>query len=103
MSEAHTNARFVDELPRLMSERGLTLRALAREVGEFDHAYLSRMLHGHRAINPDHAARIAQYLSLPEDYFPEVREARAIDAIQRDPKLRDEIYFARFAPRARRR
>jgi transcriptional regulator with XRE-family HTH domain len=103
MPERFTDARFVEELPGLLAQRGLTLRSLAREVGGFDEAYLSRMLHGKRAVNPEHVARISQYLSFPYDYFPEVREARMIEAIQSDPKLRDEIYFARVATRRRRR
>ena len=83
---------FAEELPRLLAERELTLRALAREVGGFDHGYLSRMLAGRTAVNPKHAARISKYLGLPTDYFPEVREARIIDAIRADAALRDAIY-----------
>lgn len=88
-----TTRPFAKELPKLLTERGLTQRALAREVGGFDHAYLSRMLAGKVAANPEHLARISQYLGLPQDFFPEVRQARTINAIRKDPKLRDEIYF----------
>jgi transcriptional regulator with XRE-family HTH domain len=84
---------FAEELPRLLKERRITLRALAREVGGFDHAYLSRMLAGKAAPNAEHLVRISTYLSLRPDYFPEVRTARLIQAIREDPKLRDELYF----------
>ncbi len=90
-----TNRPFVDELPRLLKERGTSLRALAREMGGIDHAYLSRMIRGQLPVNVQHARRIARHLGLPEDYFPEVREAAVVDAIRRKPRLRDEFYFER--------
>ena len=88
-----TNRPFAKELPRLLETRGLALRALAREVGGLDHGYLSRMLNEKTSVNVKHAARIAQHLGLPPDYFPEVREARVIEAIRKSPRLRDAIYF----------
>jgi hypothetical protein len=71
----------------------MTLRGLAREVGGLDHAYLSRMLRGRVPVKVEHVRRIARHLGLPEDYFPEVREAAVVDAVRHRPKLRDEIYF----------
>lgn len=87
-----TKRPFSDELPGLLAERGLSLRVVAREVGGFDHGYLSRMLSGKVAPNPQHVARISDYLGLPDDYFPEVREARTVDAIRQDAELRDRTY-----------
>jgi transcriptional regulator with XRE-family HTH domain len=84
---------FREGLPQLMRARGITLRALAHEIGGIDHGYLSRMVSGKTRVNPRHAERIAVYLALPPDYFPEVREAAVIDAIRSDPRLRDAIYF----------
>jgi len=95
------NRPFAEELPRLLTEREMTLRALAREVGGVDHAYLSRMLSGQVPVNVQHVRRIARNLGLPEDYFPEVREAEVIAALQRSPKLRDEIYFERIKKRVK--
>jgi transcriptional regulator with XRE-family HTH domain len=97
-----TTRPFRDELPELLDERGITLRALAEAVGGFDHGYLSRMLNGQRAVNPTHAAHIASYLDLPQDYFPEVREARLIDAVRSNAVLRDEVYDL-VLPKRRRR
>jgi transcriptional regulator with XRE-family HTH domain len=96
MEDPHVTGRpFSKELPRLLNQRGLTLRALARDVGGIDHAYLSRMVHGQLPVNAQHVRRIARRLDLPDDYFPEVREAAVVDAVRRRPKLRDEIYFER--------
>ena len=88
-----TNNPFPEELPRLLTERKETLRALARAVGGVDHSYLSRMVSGKAAVNPRHAERISLHLGLPYDYFPEVREAAIIAAIRAKPRLRDAIYF----------
>jgi transcriptional regulator with XRE-family HTH domain len=79
-------------LPRLLAERGLTLRALARQLGSVDHAYLSRMISGKTQVNVHHAEAISKRLGLPPDYFPEVREALLVDAIKRNSKLRDRLY-----------
>lgn len=87
-----TNRPFAEELPRLLEERGITLRALAREIGQIDHGYLSRMVNSRAPANPKHAERIARFLGLPADYFFEVREARVIDAIKRNGRLREEVY-----------
>lgn len=96
-----TNQPFTKELPRLLEERGVALRALARDIGGLDHAYLSRMVRGQLPVNVQHVRRIARHLGLPVDYFPEVREAEVIAALRRRPKLRDEIYFERIKKRAK--
>jgi transcriptional regulator with XRE-family HTH domain len=94
-----TSRPFPKELPVLLKERGLTLRALAQGVGGLDHAYLSRMIRGQLPANVQHVRRIARHLGLPEDYFPEVREAEVFAAIRRRPRLRDEVYFERVKKR----
>jgi hypothetical protein len=53
------------------------------------------MIGGQVAVNVRHVRSIARELGLPEDYFPEVREAAVMDAIRRKPRLRDEIYYER--------
>ena len=93
MSRDHFSSHsFPVELPRLLEKRAITLRQLAREVGDFDHGYLSRMLSGKLPVNVRHAERIARHLGLPPDYFPEVREAAVLEAVRQDARLREEIY-----------
>jgi transcriptional regulator with XRE-family HTH domain len=87
-----TTRPFATELPDLLRARDLTLRALAREVGGLDHAYLSRMINGKAAINVDHVRRISRFLGLADDYFPEVREADVVKAIRAEPDFREEVY-----------
>jgi transcriptional regulator with XRE-family HTH domain len=82
-------------LRRLLTESNLSGRALAREIGRFDHAYLVRMMQSKLPVNLDHARAIQQHLGLPPDYFAEIREAAVHDKIGSDPQLRDEIYFSR--------
>lgn len=38
------------------------------------------------------ARRVALAFGLPEDYFPEHREAAIIEAVHSRPRLRDEFY-----------
>jgi len=93
MPRARTNKRFADELPRLLEERGLSIRTVARAAGVTG-AHLSRVLRGvnYKTVSPDLARRVALALDLPEDYFPEQREGVVIQRIRNDPKLRDELY-----------
>jgi plasmid maintenance system antidote protein VapI len=94
MSPAHltTTKPLSAELPRILNARGITLRSLAAAVGGIDHAYLSRMINGKAHVNANHIRRISKHLGLPDDYFPEVREAAVVDAIRAHPRLRDNIY-----------
>jgi len=60
------------------------------------------MVTGKAAVNATHAERIAVYLGLPRDYFPEMREEAAINAIRGNARLRDEIYFSSVRRHSRR-
>jgi transcriptional regulator with XRE-family HTH domain len=88
-----TNERFSDQVPRLLHERGLSIRALARAAGVTD-AHLSRVLRrvNYKTASTDLARRVALALDLPVDYFPEFREGVVIDRVKHDPKLRDRLY-----------
>jgi transcriptional regulator with XRE-family HTH domain len=90
-----SDTAFADEFPRLLAERGLTLRAVARMVG-VTAPHLSRAVRGAdgKTPGPDLVARISVALGLPKDYFPEVREAEVLRAVRHDPQLRDRIYFS---------
>lgn len=93
MPRQRTNAPFVEEVPRLLRQRGLSIRALAREVGVTD-AHLSRVLRrvSYKTPSGDLARRVALALDLPGDYFPEFREWLVVERIKSDAKLRDRLY-----------
>lgn len=85
-----------EALPKLLAERGMSVRALAAAI-EVDQSYLSRILGARdpkqeRRASAEVAALIAEKLGLPKDYFPEYREAKAIEAVRADSRLRDRIY-----------
>jgi transcriptional regulator with XRE-family HTH domain len=84
---------FVEEVPRLLRERGLSIRALAREVGVSD-GYLSRVMRrvNYKTPGPELARRVATALGLPADYFPEYRKGFVLERIRTDAVLCDELY-----------
>jgi transcriptional regulator with XRE-family HTH domain len=88
-----SNVGFRDELPRLLAERGMSLRALEREVGVTS-GHLSRVLRGvdYKTASGDLTRRVAEVLCLQPDYFPEAREAFIVEAIRRNPAVRDRLY-----------
>jgi len=88
-----TNVPFSDELPRLLAERDMSTRELARRV-DVSHSHISRVVRrrNDKTPSPDLVRRISVELNLPEDYFPEYREAAVIEHLKADPKLRDELY-----------
>jgi transcriptional regulator with XRE-family HTH domain len=88
-----TQRPFADELPRLLDQRQLSIRGLARMVGVSD-AHLSRVLRraSYKTISGDLARRIALALDLDEGYFIEARQRYIIDRIEREPRLRDRLY-----------
>src|SRR5690242_20140 len=87
-----TQRPFAEDLPPLLAERGLTLRALARAVGVSD-SHLSKVLRqvDYKSVSGDLATRVAIELGLPEDYFPETREAAVFESIRGDARLRDRL------------
>ena len=86
-----TDLPFGEALPQLLVERGLSLRELSRRIG-MDATYLSRIRRGNKRLPVDLPRQVAAVLGLPEDYFPETREALISEAIHRDPALRETIY-----------
>lgn len=84
---------FVEEVPRFLAERGLSLRALATAAG-VDPGHLSRVLRraAYKTPSADLTARVAEALGLPRDYFPEFREALVIRTVQEDAELRERLY-----------
>ena len=88
-----TGESFATALVPLLSQAGLSMRALATELG-LNVSHISQITGAstRRTVSPDLARRVARVLDLPEDYFPEVREAAVIAAVQADGSLRDRIY-----------
>jgi transcriptional regulator with XRE-family HTH domain len=93
MAKNRASRPFVDELPTLLRERSMSLRALARVVGVGDD-HLSRVLRGARAKKPtaELTRRVAVALDLPEDYFLEARLEFVIQELGRQPAALDRIY-----------
>lgn len=83
----------MEELPRLLEERGLSLRRIAQRV-DVNPSHLSRVTRraNYKTPSTDLVRRIAVALDLPPDYFPEYREGVVIDHVRRDARLRDDLY-----------
>ena len=84
---------FTEEVPDLLAERGMSLRALARAAG-VSHGHLSRVLRreAYKTPSTDLTARVAEALDLPREYFPEFREGFVLERIQEDEALRERLY-----------
>ena len=94
MGRDRTERPFNEELPALLAERGLSLRALAREA-DVSQPHLSRLLRGvgYRSTpSADLARRVAIALDLPPDYFREYREGIVVVEVRKNVCLREEIY-----------
>lgn len=86
--------QFSEEVPKLLEERQMSLRQLARDAG-VTNSHLSRLLRGvdyRTKPSMELARRVAVAFGLPEDYFPEYREASVIEAVRSRPRWRDELY-----------
>ena len=83
----------MEELPRLLEERGLSISAIAREAGVTP-SYLSKVLRGAYYKTPSGAltAKVARSLGLPTEYFPEYREAMVLSRLKSDPSFRDRVF-----------
>jgi transcriptional regulator with XRE-family HTH domain len=86
-----SQAGVENALPDLLVEHDVSLRQLAKDTG-ISVSYLSRVLAGTKPSSGELAARIASALELPDDYFPETREQRVVEAVRADPDLRERIY-----------
>jgi transcriptional regulator with XRE-family HTH domain len=82
---------FADEVVSLLSERGMSQRALERATG-FNQAHLSRVLAGQKPPSPGLIAAVAEALELAPDYFIESQLALISDRLAGDASLRDRVY-----------
>ena len=88
-----TDRPFVEELPALLKQRGLSLTKLAQRI-DLNPSHLSRVLRraDYKTPSADLTRRVALGLGLPPDYFPEYREGFVLERIKRNADLRDELY-----------
>lgn len=91
MNEIGTREPLGQAVRRLLTERGVSLRGLAREAG-ISHCYLFRVLEGKQPPSDNLLRRVTVALGLPEDYFREVRLRRIIEAAKADDSLADWMY-----------
>lgn len=86
--------RLVEELPELLEERNLSVRALAIKA-EVSASHLGRVLRqqDYKTPSAELCRRVARALDLPEDYWPDYRERVVIDRVRSDPKLREDLYL----------
>ena len=88
-----TNTPFVEELPRLLEEQGLSVSSFAELLG-VSQSHLSRVLRrvDYKTPSLSLMTRAAEALGLSPDYFPDVREAAVISTVKTDSDLRDCVY-----------
>src|SRR5215212_4050871 len=84
---------FIEELPRLLEERGRTMHSLARQAG-INPSHLSKILRQSHYKRPSAnlAEKVARALDLSPEYFPEYREAALVARLKRDPEYRDALF-----------
>ncbi|MEX2646451.1 MAG: helix-turn-helix domain-containing protein [Gaiellaceae bacterium] len=93
--QKRSNHRFVDELPELLSEKGLSVREIARRA-KVDPGHLSRVLRqvAYKTPSGELTRKIAVALGRPPDYWPEYREAIVLEHVRADPAFRDRVYVS---------
>lgn len=84
---------FRDAVGELMLERGWSQRELAAAVG-VDPAHISRLLKRNSRLNatPQLIARVARAFGVDPGYFAEYREWCVLEAVRRNPSLRERLY-----------
>jgi transcriptional regulator with XRE-family HTH domain len=83
---------FGSAVARLMHERGLSYRALARETG-LSAGYLNHLVQGTRPTPSDEVVqRVADALGVPAEAFTEHRLRRVVERLGTRPDLVDRLY-----------
>ena len=83
---------FGAAVARLMRERGLSYRGLARETG-LSAGYLNHLVQGTRPTPSDEVLeRLATALGVTVDRFTEHRLRRVVDHLAASPELVDRLY-----------
>ena len=91
MPQRWTRAPFREELPRLLAEREMSQRELARRIG-VNQSYLTFVLKGARTPSRRLLEGASKVLELPLEYFREYRETIVIERVRADPDVVDRLY-----------
>ena len=79
-------------IERLMTETGITYRALADKT-DLSAGYLNHIVHGNRRVpSTEVITRVGKALGVKPDYFREVRVRIIIDKLEETPALVDRLY-----------
>jgi transcriptional regulator with XRE-family HTH domain len=79
-------------MERLMSETGLTYRALAEKI-DLSAGYLNHIVHGNRPVpSNDVLARLAEAFEVKPEHFREYRIRVITDKLEQMPDLVDRLY-----------
>lgn len=83
---------FGPTIERLMTETGLTYRALADKTS-LSAGYLNHIVHGNRPVpSNDVISRLAKALGVKPEHFREYRIRVITDRLERTPDLIDRLY-----------
>ncbi|MGH2853115.1 MAG: helix-turn-helix domain-containing protein [Solirubrobacteraceae bacterium] len=93
MPDDYSDERLSQILPKLMAERGLGVRELARRA-EVSHAHLSRVIREDRGkhASMELIERLAGALDLSPDFFREYREAVVGAELRSHAALLNRVY-----------
>jgi transcriptional regulator with XRE-family HTH domain len=96
---AVSRAAFGDAVGELLIERGWSQRDLADAVG-VDPAHVCRLLKrgARRRATPELLARVASALKVEPEFFAEYREWCVLEAVRRNPSLRERLFAGVVAP-----
>jgi transcriptional regulator with XRE-family HTH domain len=83
---------FGPTIERLMTETGVTYRALAEQT-ELSAGYLNHLVHGNRPVPSDDVVqRIADALGVEPEHFREYRIRVITERLEAMPELIDRLY-----------
>lgn len=83
---------FGPTIERLLTETGLTYRALASKTG-LSAGYLNHLVHGNRTVPSNEViARIADALGVEAEHFREYRLRSITERLEAMPELVDRLY-----------
>ena len=87
-----SEAAFGPTIERLMTEQGVTYRALAHKTG-LSAGYLNHLVHGNRPVpSNDVIETLAGALDVEPEHFREYRLRVIAERLERMPELIDRLY-----------